>query len=276
METDVLDVGGPQRKRLAHVDFRLYFLDEVSRADISRRFEVPPAVAVRDLSRYRTLAPNNIRSDRSPDTYRTTDDFSHLFEHSLDLSLSALSRGLGDGLGGVASGLVPCGYPVQINRHALKVMAATKRTIAGRRVLAVSYLSSSNGETEREIVPLALADNRLRRHVRAFDRRASSFCNFILTRPRGVRVLSGDQLREESVDHDVQWSREVEMEIVPHPDFPHQELAELAGCIQTMERREPLAAGTRVSLWLRNRTVQKSAVSAPVTPGSLSEETSRG
>lgn len=250
METDVLDVGGPQRERLAHVDFRFNFLGEVSRAHISRRFEVATAVAAREISRYRTLAPNNIRFGGSSETYRSTGDFSSLFEHFLDRSLSALSRGLGNGLGGVASGLVPCDYPALINRPALKVMAATKRAIAGRRVLAVSYLLSSNGETERKIVSIALANHGLRRHVRVVDRRASSFCNFILPRLIGVRLLSGNLLPEESVDHDVQWAREVEMEVVPHPDFPPQELAALTGYIQTMKRRplrEPLAAGTRVS-----------------------------
>lgn len=297
METDVQEAGGAQWERLAHIDFRLFFLGEVSRADISGRFDVAPAVATRDLARYRTITPNNIRFDGSSKTYRATDEFKPLFEHSLDRALSALSKGFGDGLGGSAIALIPCEYPAPINRPAIEVLAAVTRAIAGRRVLSVSYVSSSCGATEREIVPLALADNGLRWHARAFDRRTSSFRDFVLTRVRRVRVLSEPPLPEESVDHDVQWSREVEMEIVPHPDFPRSELvaldypmkdgvllirakAALAGyvlrrwsvdCSATHSLRGP-----EYRLWLRKRSVLDGVDSASIAPGYLPENGGRG
>lgn len=297
METDVQEAGGAQRERLAHVDFRLFFLGEVSRADISGRFDVAPAVATRDLARYRTLAPNNIRFDGSSKTYRATDDFRPLFEHSLDRALSALSKGFGDGLGGAASGLVPCEYPAPINRPAIEVLAAVTRAIAGRRVLSVSYVSSSSGATEREIVPLALADNGQRWHVRAFDRRTLSFRDFVLTRVKGVRVLSDCPLPEESVDSDAQWSRVVEMEVVPHPDFPRPELAALdypmADGVLRIRAKAALAGyvlrrwsvdcseshslrGTEYRLWLRNRSALDGVDSASIAPGYLPEDPDRG
>jgi len=68
--TDVQEPGGAQKERLVHLDFRLFFLGEVSRADISGRFDVAPAVATRDLARYRALAPGNIRFDGSSKTCR--------------------------------------------------------------------------------------------------------------------------------------------------------------------------------------------------------------
>lgn len=297
METDVQEAGGAQRERLAHVDFRLFFLGEVSRAAISRRFDVAPAVATRDLARYRTLAPNNIRFDGSSKTYRATDEFKPLFEHSLDRALSALSKGFGDGLGGSTSGLIPCEYPAPINRPAIEVLAAVTRAVAGRRVLSVSYVSSSSGATDREIVPLALADNGLRWHVRAFDRRTSSFRDFVLTRVRGVRVLSENPLPEESVERDVQWSREVEMEVVPHPDFPRPELAALdypmTDGVLRIRAKAALAGyvlrrwsvdcseshtlrGPEYRLWLRNRSALDGVDSASIAPGYLPEDDGRG
>lgn len=75
LETDIREVGGAQRERLAHVDFRLFFIGEVSRADISGRFDVAPAVATRDLARSRALASDNTCFDGSTKTYRATDDF---------------------------------------------------------------------------------------------------------------------------------------------------------------------------------------------------------
>lgn len=297
METDVQEAGGAQRERLAHVDFRLFFLGGVSRADISGRFDVAPAVATRDLARYRTLAPNNIRFDGSSKTYRATDDFRPLFEHSLDRALSALSKGFGDGLGGATSGLLPCEYPAPINRPAIEVLAAVSRAISGRHVLSVSYVSSSSGVTEREIVPLALADNGLRWHVRAFDRKTSSFRDFVLTRVGNVRVLSAPPLPEESVAHDAQWSHEVEMEVVPHPDFPRPELvaldypmtdgvlrirakAALAGHVLSRWSVDCSEAhslrGPEYRLWLRNRAALEGVDSAPIAPGYLSKDSGRG
>ena len=297
MGTDVQEAGGAQRERLAHIDFRLFFLGEVSRADISGRFDVAPAVATRDLARYRTLAPNNIRFDGSSKIYRSTDEFGPVFEHSLDRVLSALSKGFGDGLGGSAGALIPCEYPSPINRPAIEVLAAVTRAIAGRRVLSVSYVSSSSGATEREIVPLALADNGLRWHVRAFDRRTSSFRDFVLTRLLTVRVLPGAPSAEESVERDAQWSREVEMEVVPHPDFPRPELvaldypmtdgalrirakAALAGyvlrrwsvdCSENHSLRGP-----EYRLWLRNRSALNGVDSASIAPGYLPEDGDSG
>lgn len=297
LETDIQEAGGAQRERLAHVDFRLFFLGEVSRADISGRFDVAPAVATRDLARYRVLAPDNIRFDGRSKTYRATDDFKPLFEHSLDRSLSALSKGFGDGLGGAASSLVPCEYPAPINRPAIEVLAAVTRAIRGRRMLSISYVSSSSGATEREIVPLALADNGLRWHVRAFDRRTSSFRDFVLTRVRYVRVLPEAPLPEESIANDIQWSREVEMEVVPHPDSPRPEVAALdyrmtdgvlriraraalAGYVLrrwSVDCSEAHSLGSPVyRLWLRNRAVLDGVDSVSIAPGYLPEDSGRG
>ena len=297
LRTDIQEAGGAQRERLAHVDFRLFFLGVVSRSDISGRFDVAPAVATRDLARYRALSPGNIRFDGSTKTYRATDDFRPLFEHPLDRALTALSRGFGDGQGGAASGLVPCEYPVPVNRPAIDVLAAVTRAVIGRRVLSVCYVSSSSGVTEREIVPLALADNGLRWHVRAFDRRTSSFRDFVLTRVRSVRVLPDAQLPEESIAHDVQWSREVEMELVPHPDFPRPELAALdypmTDGVLRLRAKAALAgyvlrrwsvdcseghslSGPEYRLWLRNRAALEGVDSASIAPGYVSGEPARG
>lgn len=297
METDVQEAGGAQRERLAHIDFRLYFLGEVSRADISGRFDVAPAVATRDLARYRALAPENIRFDGSTKTYRARDEFSPKFEHSLDRVLSALSKGFGDGLGGASSGLVPCEYPATINRPALDVLAAVTRAIRGGQVLGVSYVSSLSGASEREIIPLGLADNGLRWHVRAFDRRSSSFRDFVLTRILSVRTVPGKPLPEESSERDVQWTREVEMELVPHPDFARPELAALdypmSDGVLRIRARAALAGyvlrrwsvdcsaghtlrGPEYRLWLRNHDVLAGVDSASIAPGYLSEESGHG
>lgn len=290
MEADVQAAGGAQRERLAHIDFRLYFLGEVSRSDICRRFDVAPAVATRDLARYRDIAPENIRFDGRSKVYRATEEFRPKFEHPLERALSALSLGFGDGLGGAAGGLLPCAYPTPISRPALDVLAAVSRAIRGGSVLSISYVSNSSGMTEREIVPFALADNGLRWHVRAFDRRTSSFRDFVLTRVLSVRTATGKPLPDESADRDLQWAQEVEMELVPHPDFDRPELAALdypmSEGVLRIRARAALAGyvlrrwsidcspqhslhGPEYRLWLRNREVLAGVESAAIAPGYL-------
>ncbi len=99
-----------QRERLAYIDFRLYFLGEVSRADNSLRFGVAPAGATRDLVVYREEVPDNIVFDGRSKTYRIGPGFNPLFNHPLERTLSALALGFGDGIGGSRGGLIRASF----------------------------------------------------------------------------------------------------------------------------------------------------------------------
>ena len=88
-----------QRERLFHIDFKLYFLGELRRADVVERFETAPAGATRDIAQYREIAPENLELDSTTKTYRPTPEFVPLFEHQPQRVLTALSQGFGEGLG---------------------------------------------------------------------------------------------------------------------------------------------------------------------------------
>lgn len=221
-------LGQAQRERLAHIDFRLYFLGEVSRADIASRFGIAPAGATRDLAVYREAAPKNIIFDGSSKTYRTGPAFRPLFEHPLDRTLTALSQGFGDGLGRSAGSMVPCEFPEPINRPATDTLAQVTRAIRAGTVISVSYVSLGGCESEREIVPFALADTGLHWHARAFDRKSGSYRDFVLTRIRRAAPVSENApVPSEGPVNDIQWNRVVELELVPHPDGPCPEIAAL-------------------------------------------------
>lgn len=221
-------LGQAQRERLAYIDFRLYFLGEVSRADIASRFGVAPAGATRDLALYREAAPKNIVFDGSSKTYRIGSAFLPLFDHPLNRTLTALSQGFGDGLGGARGGMLPCEFPEPINCPATDTLAIVTRAIRAGATLSVSYVSLGSGESEREIVPFALADNGLRWHARAFDRKSGSYRDFVLTRIRRAATVPGNApLPSEGSANDIQWNRMVELELVPHPDGPRPEIAAL-------------------------------------------------
>lgn len=227
MRAGVQEVGGAQRERLAYIDFRLYFLGAVSRSDISARFGVASAAATRDLARYRALAPDNILFDARTKTYLIGAGFKPVFEHPIERVLSALSMGFGDGLGGTPGGLVPCEFPTSISRPSIETLAVVSRAIRAKSALRISYVSSASGLSERVIVPFALVDNGLRWHTRAFDRKSSSFRDFALNRIVAAGLAEGSALPAEEPGRDIQWSRLVDLELVPHPHGERLELAAL-------------------------------------------------
>lgn len=220
-------LGQAQREQLAYIDFRLYFLGEVSRADISSRFGVAPTGATRDLALYRDAAPANAVFDNRSKTYRIAPTFCPLFDHPLDRTLSALSRGFGDGLSGIGSMLL-CEFPEPINRPATDTLAIVTRAIRAGTALSVFYASLSGDESGREIIPFALADNGLRWHARAFDRKSGSYRDFVLTRIRKAISISGNTPDpSEGPTNDIQWNRIVELDLVSHPDAPCPEVSSL-------------------------------------------------
>ena len=77
-------------------------------------------------------------------------------------------------------------------------------------------------------MPLALVDNGVRWHVRAFDRLRKHFTDFVPTRMEDVEVLETSPIgREERADQDDQWSRIIELKLVPHPNHPRPEIVQM-------------------------------------------------
>lgn len=282
-------LGQAQRERLAYIDFRLYFLGEVSRAEICARFGSAPAGATRDLAVYREVAPRNVVFDGSTKKYRIGDHFRPIFDHPLDRALSVLSQGFGDGLGGGDGGLVPCEFPEPLNRPVTAMLASITRAIKAGTVLSISYVSLSGGESKREIVPFALADNGLRWHVRAFDRKSREFRDFVITRiKRAFQVLGSAPVVGERKEDDIQWNRIVELDLVPHPNGPRPEISALdypmEGGALRLRARAALAGyvlrrwcvdcssdhslkGPEYRLWLRDPLALYGVESAPLAPG---------
>lgn len=213
-----------QRDRLAYIDFRLYFMGEVGRPDLASRFGVAPAGATRDLALYREVAPQNIEFDGSNKIYRIGKNFAPLFEHAPQRVLSALSLGFGDGVDGESQPLLPCESPAALSNPQMEVLAPICRAIHAKRPVAIHYHSMSSGESERVIVPFALVDTGLRWHVRAFDRKSEEFRDFVITRVERPTLLAEESQLHERPDNDIQWTRIVELELVPHPDQPRPEI----------------------------------------------------
>lgn len=218
-----------QRERLSHIDFKLYFLGELRRADVVDRFGTGLAGATRDIALYRELAPENLELDSSDKVYRPTQAFVPLFEHSAHRVLTALTQGYGEGLGELlgdeVSPMLRCEVPSSLSLPKASVLAPITRAIHRGKAVKLRYTSIDSGSTERELVPVALVDSGLRWHARAFDRRNLQFRDFVLTRMEEPMVLEASVVqREETAEFDLQWSRIIELELVPHPQHARPEV----------------------------------------------------
>lgn len=214
-----------QRERLSHIDFTLFFLGELRRADVISKFETAPAGATRDIAMYRGLAPDNLHFDSAGKLYRPSSKFKPLFDHPPLRVLMTLSQGFSLVEDVMSSPVIPCEFPSTLSVPSVEILAPITRAIHRGKAISLTYHSVSSGKTRREIVPLALVDNGVRWHFRAFDRLRKHFTDFVPTRMEDVEVLATSPVgREERADQDFQWSRIIELKLVPHPNHPRPEI----------------------------------------------------
>lgn len=217
-----------QRDRLAYLELRLRFVGEIGRHDLIERFGIQTAAATRDLATYRELAGNNLAYDRSSKIYTPTKEFRPIFTFSADRVLAWLAEGFGDGEPANSAPGISCVTSGRLTQPDMETLGMLTRAIYHRCPLRVEYYSLSSGKTQREIVPFALIDTGLRWHVRGYDRKRGAFRDFVITRIRRPKLLMESLVAEhERPEQDVQWSRILEVELVPHPDQPHPDITEM-------------------------------------------------
>lgn len=214
-----------QRERLSHIDFKLYFLGELRRADVVERFETGPAGATRDIALYKEIAPENLELDGATKAYRPGESFVPLFDHAPQRVLTALSQGFGEGIGDQLQPMIRGEIPATLSLPKMSILAPITRAIHRGKAVRMGYTSVETGHTERVIVPLALVDIGLRWHVRAYCRLRQEFRDFVFTRmDNPVVIEDSERHREESPEQDVQWSRIIELDLVPHPSHKRPEI----------------------------------------------------
>jgi hypothetical protein len=283
------DLTQPQRDRLAFVELRVRFIGDIRRQDLVSRFGIQSAAATRDLAIYKELAPGNIDYDTKAKCYVLGEDFKPLFDFPPERVLSWLTQGFGDGEPSQLKAWVASEIPSRLTHPDLDVLACVTRAIHQECPIRVEYHSISSGQTERQIVPFALIDNGLRWHVRAFDRKSKEFRDFVITRIKGPVLLRDEEVQaHERGDQDIQWTRIVELELIPHPDQPRSEVTEMDYGMRDGVLRMKLRAATagyilrkwsvdsspdhslrgpEYRLWLKNPLALYGVRSAVLAPG---------
>jgi WYL domain-containing protein len=199
---------------------RLFWLGEVNRTDLVRRFGVSMSQASGDIGRYLALDPPGVTYDKSAKRYVASESFRAV------LAPPDARRFLGElrlvDLGILSAedtilGVLPPFDATPLPERAIDpfVLRAVLHAIRERRALDVLYQSMSRPRpTRRVIEPHALAHDGFRWHARAYDRESNEFRDFVLGRmskPR-LREPAGSAARD-----DVEWHAFVALVIAPHP-----------------------------------------------------------
>lgn len=278
-----------QRDRLSFIDLRLRFSGEFRRQELVARFGVRAAAATRDIAQYRQLAPRNLEYDTKGKVYVRATSFWPLFDFPVGRILTWLAHGYADGEPVPRKPLVPHEGTHLSGSIDLELVSALTRAIHYGIAVEVSYRALSSGVTTREIVPFAFADNGLRWHVRAFDRRSGEFRDFVLARLNDARFMRGSVSNHELPSQDIQWNRITELEFVPHPaNVQHPDTIEaeygMSGGVLKVRARAALAGyllrrwnvdctadhslkGGEFQLWLRNRQALYGVSNLMLAPG---------
>lgn len=287
--TPLAELAQSQRDRLAFIELRVRFVGEIRRQDLVDRFAIQSAAATRDLAFYRELAPGNIDYDPKGKTYVLGGDFHALFNYPAERVMSWLTQAFGDGEPLQLKTWVPCEISFRLTNPDLDVLASVTRAIHQGCPLAIEYYSISSGKSKRAIVPFALIDTGLRWHVRAFDRKTQEFRDFVITRIKRPRLLKDESpAPHELSNQDIQWTRIVELELVPHPDQPHPDITEMDYGMRDGVLRMKLRAatagyvlrkwnidcssdhrlpGAEYSLWLKDPLLLYGVETAALAPG---------
>lgn len=216
-----------QKERLAFIDFNLQYFGHVSRADLISRFKTGLAACTRDLSTYRDLASKNLILSHQTKNYHRTKNFHPIFEHDPEAILTALCRGLGDGLSNEIKATEYCQDSTKLVLPKSEIISAVMRAIHNQQAISCDYISLSSGLNHREIVPHTLVNNGQRWHVRAFDRNSQQFRDFVCTRLLNVNAIEDKVATAQNKAADKQWNTTHPITLVPHPSIKYFEAIEL-------------------------------------------------
>lgn len=207
-----------QKQRLAFIDFSLMFKGHLCRNDLVERFKVGLSAGSRDFNLYKEFAEGNLAYDNQEKRYFQSTTFKPLFQHDARRTLIKLANRISDGFDAIDNEQMPVEQPSYLNAPDINVIARLVQGILNGCVVNIIYTSLSSGSAARDIVPHSIVDNGLRWHVRAYDRKAEAFRDFVLTRISKASLRESPVLQHEVKDVDWGWQNLVDLNITPHPN----------------------------------------------------------
>ena len=193
-----------QMEKLQFIELLAYFHGAVNREDIINRFGISKASASNVLSAYGQMAPENLRYNIRLKRYEISRVFKPVFNVRM-----LIER-------------IPVYTMPKLHKpaddDAIERIALISRAIQRTQSLTITYTSASSGISTRQIIPVAFADNLLRWHLRAYDRKREKYVDFVFGRIKEVRPIQNDVIKDrEHPKSDTQWHSFIELRIKAHP-----------------------------------------------------------
>ena len=224
-----------QEKRLEFVERLVYFHGVISREDIMNRFHISAASATNILSIYNQKAPENLSYNVRLKRYEIGKFFKPVFDVRMlteRIPVYTIPKlhdpADDDGIGRIA---------------------LISRAIQRTQSLTIIY-SSASRKSERQVVPVAFANNLLRWHLRAYDRKRKRYADFVFERIQKVRPIKGDTVQaHEHPDKDEQWHSFINLKIKAHPhNVTDSQSFDMGNNVRDIEIRAAMA-GYFLRLW---------------------------
>jgi predicted DNA-binding transcriptional regulator YafY len=214
------DLRWSVERRLAFIDFRLWWEGKINRSDIEERFGVSTNQASADLNRYMAMRPDNMVYDKRKKRYLITDKFRAAIAQpdSADYlsELRLIAEGVLEANVARVDAIPPFDVVVTPARPVKPdVLRAVLQAIRERKALVITYQSfSSPTPTKRTIEPHALAHDGFRWHARSWCAKDKDWKDFVLGRMTAPEV-AGASTQNPLGDSD--WHELEDITIRPHP-----------------------------------------------------------
>ena len=207
-------------RRLAFIDFRLYWEGRINRKDLTEFFGISVPQASADLRKYQEKGPNNVQYDKRGKFYFATQKFKPVFISPDSSDYLAQLRLLSDGIlkeGESFLGHLPCFDTIPNPARAVdpELLRNILKAIKDKMSLEIEYQSMSRTQPIwRRIVPHTLAYDGYRWHVRAYCYIQKTFRDFLLARILRIKDNQPDEIDSSA---DIRWHNFIEVKIAPHP-----------------------------------------------------------
>lgn len=207
-------------RRLAFIDFRLYWEGRINRKDLTGFFGISVPQASADLRKYQEKAPDNIEYDKSGKFYFATKKFKPGFISPDSSDYLAQLRLISNGIlkeDESFIGNIPHfdGIPNPARIIDPEILRKVLNAINTKMALKIKYQSMSRPEPMwRVVVPHTLAYDGFRWHIRAFCYVRKMFRDFLLGRIMMVKDHKPDEI---DASKDTLWHQFIEAKIAPHP-----------------------------------------------------------
>jgi predicted DNA-binding transcriptional regulator YafY len=214
------DIKMVQRRRLAFIEFHLLWEGEIGRRKLQEQFGISAPQATKDLSTYVSLCPDAMHYDPRQKAYIPTKDFQPIIASAKSdgylrqLEMHALGYRT---LKGSWPSVMPAHEITELPTRTVDpdILRTTLWAIENKSPMVAVYTSMTGSPVEpRMLLPHALANDRSRWHVRAYDVAKKRFSDFVMSRFKSATRCS--EQAEAPVDED--WERYVVLQMEADPN----------------------------------------------------------